>query len=382
MIEALYIIALIILLFSTLTGKLKKFSIIFSIFVLIILAYGVSNGLDLYNYNNRYNNILNITSSREIGFQTIMRFFKSINIDFATFRCLMIIISFIIIILNIRKITDDASFFMLAYMSYFALMDIEQIRNFYALIVLVIAFKYLFEDNIRSSIKYVVLILIASSIHSSFIVYILLLIVKSKLNITKLTLRALPVIVVGMLFLVRYTSIQSTLLAFFASDEDTRAAGYSQAYSKLGWIIPAVIYIWNVLIIKYCNILSKKQKWNFSVKKYEYRDLKIIKNIKNISCDFIMNRLYMINLVGLLFIPLYMNSLVFYRINRNIVMINLIFIGAIYNKCREIKKKHIIVLSCTIALIIGYCIFDFNIYYSWEHFYTTYFVERQTGGFF
>lgn len=379
--ERLYIITLLLLLFSVFTGKFKKITSYFSIVVLVILNYGLDNKWDLYNYFIRYDNIMNIDSNRELGFQIIMKIFNFFNVDFATFRCIMIIIGLIIIMLFLKKITNDSSFFLLCYMSYFAFLEGEQIRNFYALIVLICAFKYLFYNDKISNIKYIILILIASSIHSSFIVYLVFLLVKSNVNISKLMTKLIPIMVILMLVLSRYTELQSIILSAFSTEDDSRGLYYSQAISNLGWIAPTAIYIWNLFIVRYCYSLVKGKKQSYELSTYTLKDFKIIKNTNTVPMEYIFERLYMINIIGLVFIPLYMNSLVFYRINRNIIMINLLFICSIYNKQREMRKKSILIFCFSLILIIGYWIFDFKIYNSWEKFHDTYFVERTTNSF-
>lgn len=374
--EIIYIIALLLLLFSTFTGKLKKTTVTFAIVVMVILIYGLDNQLDLYNYAIRYENVMESNSSREIGFQILIQCFKVFHIDFATFRTIMLLIGLVLIILHIKRITKDASFFMLIYMSYFIFLDGEQLRNFYALIIFVCAFKYLFQDTKSGTLKYIVLILLASTIHTSFLIYLALLIAKSKIDISKLMIKLIPIVTIIMLILARYTDVQSLILGAFGSEEDSRASYYSEASSDLAWIVPSTIYIWNILIIKYCWSLAKNKKWNYEIKKYSLKDAKIKIYKEYVPMEFVFERLYWINIVGLLFLPLCLNSLVFYRINRNLVMINLIFISSMYNKQRKIKGKTIPIFILVLILMIGYWIFDFSIYYLWENFYEVYFVER------
>lgn len=374
--EIIYIIALLLLLFSTFTGKLKRTTVCIAIVVLIVLNYGLKNQWDLYNYAYKYNTVMTDSSGREIGFQILMKFFNFLNLDFTTFRIIMLIIGLILILIHIKRITKDASFFVLIYMSYFAFLDGQQIRNFYALIILMCAFKYLFDDTRASTIKYIVLILLASSIHTSFLIYFVLLIAKSKINISKLMLKLIPIMVVFMLIIARFTNIQSLLLGAFSMEEDSRGSSYSQATSNLAWIVPSAIYIWNILIVKYCWLLAKNKKYNYEIKKYSLKDAKVKIHKKQVPMEFIFERLYWINIVGLLFLPLYINSLVFYRLNRNMIVINLIFISSMYNKQRTDSGKFVLIFTLVLILIIGYWIFDFNIYNSWENFYEAYFIER------
>lgn len=112
-------------------------------------------------------------SEYEIGFTLLMFFFAKTKISYNAFTAVVFIMGSVLYYRGIKKVTNNFSYFLLLYFTYYFFYDTNQIRCFLAYSIIIFSFEYLYEKNL---IKYILSIAIASTIHISsafFIIYIL-----------------------------------------------------------------------------------------------------------------------------------------------------------------------------------------------------------------
>lgn len=376
--EVLYVTVIIANIIALFLKKGRKFVGILSFLVLVMIIVNLKNNvLDLYNYKVTYENIY----SREIGVQPLYYWlqiiFNNLNIDFDGFRVFCFISCMIGIYLILFKITDSFNTFALVYMMYFFFLDGEQIRNFMASCILVVALYFLIIDEKHSLRNYIICILIASMIHTVFIVYLCFVLLRFYLDLKKIIIRAIPIITVFIWILFRYSNFYVQLLLLI---EDNRAVSYSAVKTNLGWVIPTFLYVMMLIFIHTLNKnIEKKNQCVNVIKRFRFVSLGKIRSASiKLDCSRILSSLIDINIIGLIFLPLMLGTLTFYRITKNIVFCDCVFLTAIWDYLFKNNKRlnYIKYFIWLLLIILGYCIFDFKIYNEWKNFYDCYFTTR------
>ena len=108
----------------------------------------------------------------------LMHIFSKLQLPFSVFRAAIFMCAIALINSTISKICNQINFLLLLYFIYPFIIDVTQIRNFFAMSILVFALKYLAAKSRTSIIKFILCIIIATMIHNIFIVYLILIPVK------------------------------------------------------------------------------------------------------------------------------------------------------------------------------------------------------------
>ena len=376
--DAIYIVVIIANIIALFLKKGRRITGILSFVALIIIIWNLKNDvLDLYNYKVWYQSI----KSKEIGAQPLYYWlqiiFNNMNIDFDGFRVFCFISCMLGVYLVLFKITDSFNTFSLVYMMYFFFMDGEQIRNFMASCILVVALYFLIMDEKHGLRNYIICIIIASMIHTSFIIYLCFVMIRFNLNFRKIIIRAIPLIALFTWILFRYFDTFAQLLLMI---DDDRAVSYSAVKTNLGWVVPTLIYLMMLLLIYtlYKNLENKNQLINV-IERFRFMSLrKIGKVAVKVNCSRILSILLDINIIGLVFLPLMLGTLTFYRLSKNVIFFDCVCLTSIWDYLFKNNKQmsYIKFYICLILIILGYCVFDFKIYNDWKNFYDCYFATR------
>lgn len=373
--ELLYTVVLIANIISLFSKKGRRIVGICSLIVLSMVVLTMQNdALDLFNYKRRYENIY----SSEIGIQPLYYllqvFFRNINVDFDGFRISCFLVCMIGIYLILNKITDSFNTFAIVYMMYFFFLDGEQIRNFMASCILIVAFYYLLGEEKHNVRNFIICIVIATLIHTVFIVYFSFIIVRFKFDLNKIILRVTPLIAILVWIIFRYFNVFSKLLLII---NDERAISYATSKTNFGWVIPTILYLLAYFLLKKLNSEYANRHESVNViKRFRFIGTSKIKRLpKDINCSQILSLLYDVNKIGLMFLPLMLGTLTFYRVSKNIIFVDCVFLTAIWDYLfrYDNKFKYIKYYGCFLIIIFGYCIFDFSIYNEWKNFYDCYF---------
>ena len=373
--ELLYTVVLIANIISLFSKKGRRIVGICSLIVLSMVVLTMQNDAwDLFNYKRRYENIY----SSEIGIQPLYYllqvFFRNINVDFDGFRISCFLVCMIGIYLILNNITDSFNTFAIVYMMYFFFLDGEQIRNFMASCILIVAFYYLLGEEKHNVRNFIICIVIATLIHTVFIVYFSFIIVRFKFDLNKIILRVTPLIAILVWIIFRYFNVFSKLLLII---NDERAISYATSKTNFGWVIPTILYLLAYFLLKKLNSEYANRHESVNViKRFRFIGTSKIKRLpKDINCSQILSLLYDVNKIGLMFLPLMLGTLTFYRVSKNIIFVDCVFLTAIWDYLfrYDNKFKYIKYYGCFLIIIFGYCIFDFSIYNEWKNFYDCYF---------
>lgn len=334
--------------------------------VLIIMSN--SNYSDIQNYEYHYgfsrNNMME--ARFEVGFNTYMYICKYVmHLNFYTFKILTFFICILFIYKAFRKYTYNFSLFLLFFLGYEIFFDGIQIRNFIAISIVIYGIPYLLNNNIKGTIKYLVCVMVAFLFHSSAIAFVILGLVNMDFKKTfenKYVKQILTVCIflisVGLILAVKNGKLIQLLSTFsyqyISNDVGNRIISHSGGKSHSGPIFLSIIYFAYVLFVHFINSSMKNcASVNYKVK-YSFCKVRIEKyTIQNTLFD----KMEQINYIGMLFIPLSFLSTTYYRLLRNICLIDIIFYAIAVNNLKN-KNVRILLFTFMFLLIILWVYYD------------------------
>lgn len=364
----MYSLYIISLLMSSIAifAKNRKFSLLIGILIMssiVVIMMNANEGFwDLANYNRAYKfygdmDLGNINKcGAETGYVLVAFLCAKIGLSFTQFRLVIFSVCFILIFSVLNKYTKKITFFTTFYMLHSMFLDGEQLRNYIAFSIIIYAVPFLCEKSKNGTRKYIFYVMIASLFHTMALGYLIFLVLNMNKAKLKKILRIIPGVIIIVLVLVSCTSLLSNILLFisnfFKESIAEKIVGYAGKKSRLGFMIPTIIYFSYCLFIRYINRRAVGKRFQ------------CISGFYQQICNM--------NYIGLSFLPLCVLSLTFYRLVRNICLLDLVYFASVFEHVSGPVKK-MIVLAGVFFLILGWRIFDFRIYFDWESFCQTYF---------
>lgn len=167
------IIFIILLIFALLDNLINKnfFVYLSGILLIIIAAFrGLNVGPDTSIYYQDYERL--ISNNFEWGYTLLEKIFNTLHLPWIAFSFFITLLIVSILIKQYRLMTPSVGLAILYYYSRFYVnRDLNQIRSALAAVIILISFKYIINHNFW---KFILVILIAESIHSGAIVGLIL----------------------------------------------------------------------------------------------------------------------------------------------------------------------------------------------------------------
>lgn len=299
-----------------------KLIYVLSVIYLWIFVSGDISSNDIMNYYWGYITASTAEISVDFGFHILERIGSTIGLSYRSFRMILSAISILLISSTVKKYSDQINFVLFFYFIYSIFMDTVQFRNFVAFSIIIYSIRFLVEKKGRYNFKFIIGVLIASSIHISNIVYLIFLIIPKINKIKIYFILFISLYLIAFFFLNNQINFIPKLLSLF-SFEDPRTLNYFSTTANVGFLVPFVLHIFSTLIIKLSVNIVDKQLNDTN----EYKDKAI---------GFIEFCYYM-NLITISFFPLYLLNLEFMRLTRNLIIINLIANSIAFNALHKNK---------------------------------------------
>ena len=181
-----------IIILCNLLFKKNKFLYMLTFFWMWILMAGTYGIADENIYISRYNLSTTWASETEILYYGIILIFNKLGIEFITYKIIITFVQLLLIFTTIWKYGAYPNLVIALYFLFPFPLNIAQMRNALATAIFIWGLRYLFQNDdlvkikrLRltvSDIKFIIVILIASCIHTASIGWLILLIAK-KMNI-------------------------------------------------------------------------------------------------------------------------------------------------------------------------------------------------------
>lgn len=349
MVLILYLFSVIYNGFAGFFKKKSNFLLALTLILMIVIIGFNSETLDNVNYIRHYNNIpLGIFSSNksEFGFVWLMQLGNRLGLTWIQFK---VVISLILVPLNfvsLKKFNNNLSLVYFLYLMHAFFMDAEQFRNFIALSIFIYSFQHLVIRDKKNLFFYIVNILIATSIHNSYIFYLPLVLIRDKNKQNALKVLVGLSIIFSFLTLLngnRFPVIDNIIQATFI--ENAKITKYISSQTNLGFLIPFGLHTFNYLMIYY------------SKKIYELYGRRGI----NSKQEQFINLTYLINVFLFAYFPLFIKSTTFYRLTRNLSLINFTAIAIVFGDLKDRSKYKIFLIIVVIINILIWFTYDLAI---------------------
>lgn len=308
----------------------SKTVVALTLVVICLLMSGAGPEYLSYNNSRDYKNYLLTYESLnddkpyndyEIGFTLLMKLGSSIHLDFFIFRlaviavCLILIYKFVI-----KRYAYNSNYVLMMYMIFPMIIDSEHLRNFIALTLLLIAVRFLEKKQASNNIIFLVMIFISGCFHAGFFFYSSLIFVNTK-NKNRLIIIIVSVaIFITLITIVNHNQIPFISLIISLFDNE-RALDYLGSTTKLGYLIPMLLQLTSIMLIYWSKkIISKKNK----EQNEQIEPTTKFKDHTPLKEEEIANLVFWINVIGIIFFPLFIMSLQFSRLIRNFLLLNII----------------------------------------------------------
>lgn len=309
--------------------------------ILLILGYrnysGYSN--DLINYETEYHNLLlGFTSSYEIGYVLLMKIGLRFTNDFYVFRDIISLILILVLFKTFLKSNINPHLIIGFFSIYLIIMSAEQFRYFIGFTIFSIGIlRYVFYKK-KSKVSLIFFILIASSMHISFLAYFVLFLINFKsIKIKREVFYGFFSIILIIIVFINGNKIPGVenIIKYFESDKLTI---YINQSTKLGFLYILVLHLFNVFI-SYWSYKSSLNTLNEGIIKKSTTILKI-------------------NLTMLLLMPLVMTQITFYRLFRNLLILNYASYSLHVHNKNVSKINRLTFLICAILSTLCWLYFD------------------------
>ena len=170
-----------ILIFNWVEEVIKKKSIVFPVLSLLYLAWlgGAPNPvtisvLDYHNYEENYNAMFASTynSRFEWGYLSLAKVAYNSGLTYAQFRLILCFIIFIVLLIAVRRFTNNLAFFVGIFAIFPFFNEIDQIRSFAMYTLILLAASFLIKVNKKNIIISTLIIFLATGFHSSGYFYL------------------------------------------------------------------------------------------------------------------------------------------------------------------------------------------------------------------
>lgn len=268
----------------------------------------------------------------EPGYYYLTKLSVLCGLSFKQFRGIIIIISLFLLYKGVRSLGINKNIVFSLYAIYPFTLDVIQLRNFISLALVIYSIQFLRQDSYRAKVKFCIIVLLSASMHVLSLIYLILLLANKhvvEIKWRQRLLEAMFLFFILISFAIKASgSLRQLVYHIFLSFNETKG----QAYVTWGINWGFVFYWGSELLFLYIAYKIKDDE--------RYR---------------IYNNYFWINLVLAFAFPLLTVNVNFYRIYRNINILNY---GMLENLIK--KRKKIFMISLFIlAMIMN---FYFNIY--------------------
>lgn len=332
-----YLVSGILLFINFISSILKGRGKIFSLMLLVfmwVLFWGNFDNADYLNYKNLYDYVSYSGvgySSSQIGFVLMMKFASRMGFEYHHFLMLLSFVGIYLISDTIKRYTNKPQLVLILYFLHPFLLDIVQVKHFFAMSIIVYCFKYLEQGGTSNNIKYILGVLLAFSIHAISIVFLPVLLIKN-MKISKIYKIVILVLVIGIPL--AYTNFFQIIASRFVDIQ--RIELYFLNRARYGFFIQFFIQGLIFLFVYYSKIILERRKESSKFVELVYRT----------------------NLYLIMLFPLYIINGTFERGFRMIMILNYIIFSKFYSTSRK-KDKGVVLLVILVFTVALFLYFTF-----------------------
>ena len=331
-----------------LTRKHSKVIAMFLLLFMWLLFWGNTMNPDYEAYSSLYSNIQHGVPAfekvdMEIGFILIMRLCTLLGLNYTGFLALTSLCCYLMIHSTVKLYCRNYNYVYLLYFIFPFFIDVIQIRNFIAMSILIYSVRFLVMSGIKGKVRYVVLLLLATTIHRVSLVYLPMILIRPEKKNNLIYCLATCSLLFSILFLLNDKEIP-----IFASYIESyighgKYLTYFNKKTNWGWILFCYLQLSSFIMVTFSKRIYYKYNRNLTTTYYCDANRKYI------------NIMYYINILLMIYMPLFILNANFTRIIRNIILLNYIVYSIVNKVIDNIDIKvlySIFVIIYTLAFFI------------------------------
>jgi len=366
MLPYIYFAVLLINLIAYLSGKKSKFLSVVSVIFVVVFVAGIRYnetviGYDLRNYAIHYANPETIGGT-EIGFKAVNYLGKMLGLSFEQFYMVLVSVCLCVVFLTVNRMKCNMHLFLVAYMLYFIMCPMSQLRNMCAFAVFIHAFP-LFRtgSSPKNMWRIYAHILVAALFHFTFILFLIYPLMLKRKNKAILKGGIIVLILGTVLTLLKQGVVIGKLFAPLMGLLGSVVVKYLQYFSTPTGIAPLCSIIILVVVMLALKYWDKR-----CVKPYSQDVMLLGENANGIK---------RVCLLTSYFILLVLLNVTNYRFIRDISLICIAHIGINNPSKYAGLKTRVCIVGYTMAISIGWFLFDIVIKGYWQSFLDGFFVN-------
>ena len=294
----------------------------------------------------------------EGGYMLISSWFTSHGFTFLEFRYIFITFFTILLYISVRSITEKVGWFYVFYFLYEIFRDAEQIRFFAATAIVYCGIFVLVNEKLNKFWKIIIystVIYLASTIHRTALLFIVLLLtlVPEKYHKKIIRLLAFLSFSVLLLVLVDRSLLEAILIKVFKEG----GKFYTAVSSHFGFLFPTAIFTVTAFIFRY---MEEKLDYSDIISyrpRHHLEKLAIINTVEAFDYSTVFNIVSWLTTIALTTIPLLAINNHFYRLGRSVFEFSMIAFPEYY--CRLSKSDKSATMLVVLLCIVLYFVFDF-----------------------
>ncbi len=321
-----YIITAIVSVFPLFLREDKRIRYIQLIWLWILIG-GCCFNVDTPGYRSVFDNIEQVSWNIEMFYNLFCLIFVKLGLSYQAMVMAWSLFFIIILDRGITKLTDEPQKVYSCMFIYPLIDNIVQLKNFAGFAVLVYALQYLLKDDVKSSIKYFLLICFATIQHSSYIIYIflgLVPIIRRRKKYLIVYVLTLPVVAV---VLPKFIDVFGRMIT-----TDAVVDIYVSSLTNKTTLVILIVWQMAAFFLTYWfakgNVLiriGKQSKFRYSVNEYEKNVIDLI-----IAVDVLM----------MVICSFYVVDAIFQRLARNLLTLDTIAFSILWKYQEEQKEKN------------------------------------------
>jgi len=303
----------------------------------VFIFSGNSSSGDIPNYLVMYENASMVVENNPISgfFYTSMAMSNEMKMNFFQYKFVLALLVYALYFSFLKKFACNIHYVIFFYLFHLFLFDVEQIRNALAVVVFLHGLIPLLKGRDEWKIKFLLFTLLATLLHSSFIIYLVLLLYDFIWKRRRIRIYISIVIMLCAYTFLNNNQIPFLQLIMFNFDVLGKVDAYFGNKMQFGFGVPMVLHIVSVFTIWF---IRKRSRYY---------------NINNCLIDAV----YRIFVLSLSFLPLYFLSITFGRLERNLLPLILLVGGAIVY---QVKSRHKLILETTLVIVLmvfSWCVY-------------------------
>lgn len=310
MMWVLYIIILLVNLISAILNTRSKSLTWLSILFLYLMMWGNSYNGDYLAYKAIYEGF--VRYPLEPGFKFLLDLFYGVGFSYQSFLLLLGLVSFLLVGSTVKKYVGNLSLIIAVYLMGPVAMDVVVVRSTFAMAIVIFALQFLIQGK---RLKYGILVVVASFIHVSALVFMLPLLLRIKIR-NVISIRLLVLIVLLVLGLMPVLGGPVIRLTFdWINAMGIRNIGaYRPAYNNgYGSLLYFVLWVCNIV-----SVLHAKKRFRITRNGNERGE----------EIATLIDTLIILNIATAIFVPLSGFNSNYYRFLKNMVLPNIIACSA------------------------------------------------------